>query len=93
MHLLIKRKAYADCCDGSNQSKPEVLFRCTAPFGPSLPNKTSDNILIIAQQNCACKHYFQKNISAKDIDILPKEAYNKCIGSERIREKPKGELK
>jgi hypothetical protein len=33
-----------------------------------------------------------KNISAKAIDFYPKEAYNKCIGSERIREKPKGEL-
>ena len=33
-----------------------------------------------------------KNISAKDIDILTKEAYNKGIGRERIREKPKGEL-
>lgn len=32
---------------------------------------------------------FSKNISVKDIDIYPKEAYNKCIGSERIREKPK----
>nr|DAU90279.1 MAG TPA: hypothetical protein [Bacteriophage sp.] len=30
-----------------------------------------------------------ENISAKDIDIYPKEAYNKGIGSERIREKPK----
>jgi hypothetical protein len=36
---------------------------------------------------------FPKNISAKDIDIYPKEAYNKGIGNERIREKPKGELK
>lgn len=35
---------------------------------------------------------FSKNISAKDIDIYPKEAYNKGIGNERIREKPKGEL-
>ena len=36
---------------------------------------------------------FSKNISAKDIDIYPKEAYNKDIGSERIREKAKGECK
>ena len=36
---------------------------------------------------------FSKNISAKDIDILTKEAYNKCIGRERIREKPKGEYR
>ena len=28
---------------------------------------------------------FKKNISAKDIDIYQKEAYNKGIGSERIR--------
>lgn len=34
-----------------------------------------------------------KNISQKDIDINQKEAYNKGIGSERIREKPKGEYK
>jgi hypothetical protein len=61
-------------------------------FSPSPLNKTSDYLFIIAQQDCACKHYFQKNISAKDIDIQPKEAYNKCIGSEKTREKPKGEL-
>lgn len=34
-----------------------------------------------------------KNISPKTIDFHPKEAYNKCIGSERIREKSKRQKK
>nr|DAE29846.1 MAG TPA: hypothetical protein [virus sp. ctqEG8] len=46
-----------------------VVWPCSA----TTPNKTSGNILIIAQPNYACKHYFQEIFLRKLLTSIRKK--------------------
>nr|DAI18235.1 MAG TPA: hypothetical protein [Bacteriophage sp.] len=67
-----------------------VVWPCSA----TTPNKTSDYLFtsLVYHKSSLFASKILENISPKTIDFHPKEAYNNGIGSERIREKPKGKL-
>nr|DAH90930.1 MAG TPA: hypothetical protein [Bacteriophage sp.] len=66
------------------RSKLEALFDCIAL---SSPHSRTGLLITLSLYHCRDKSQalFSENISAKDIDNYPKEAYNKGIGSEKIR--------